>query len=75
MNEKPLKSENKSVKKPMKVHKTQDEIKKEKDAKLEQRKKWYKKLNRKTDKGQPVMKYRVENLFYKIKDKISKGII
>jgi len=65
---------NKSIN-DIKKFKSYDEVKKEKEEKLEKRKKLYKKLNRKTPKGQPVMKYRVENLFNKIKDKISKGVL
>jgi hypothetical protein len=55
--------------------KTAEEIEKEKQEKLQRRKSTYRKLNRKTPKGQPVMKYQMENIFRKIKDKMNKGII
>ena len=58
-----------------KVYKTNEEIEKEKQEKTLRRKKTYRKLNRKTSKGQPIMKYQVEHMFQKIKDKINKGII
>ena len=55
--------------------KTPEEILKEKEEKLLLRKKTFRKLNKKTPHGQPVMKYQMEHLFNKIKDKIQKGII
>jgi hypothetical protein len=55
--------------------KTYEEIEKEKESKLNIRKSTYKKLNKKTPKGQPVMKFQVEHIFKKIKDKINKGLI
>ncbi len=58
-----------------KKRKSKEEHEKEKNDKLQKRKSIYKKLNMKTPKGQPVMKYKVQHLLHKIKDKISKGII
>jgi hypothetical protein len=58
-----------------KKRKSKEEYEKEKAVKLEKRKKIYKNLNKKTPKGQPVMRYQVKNLLAKIKDKISKGAI
>jgi hypothetical protein len=55
--------------------KTKEDIEKEKEEKLQKRKSMYRKLNRKTPKGQPVMKFQMEHIFKKIKDKINKGII
>ena len=55
--------------------KTPEEIEKEKTEKLNKRKAVYKKLHKKTNKGQPVMKYQVEHIFKKIKDKLNKGLI
>lgn len=55
--------------------KTYQEVLNEKKEKLEKRKKIYKKLEKKTLKGQPVMRNKVESLFIKIKNKINKGII
>jgi hypothetical protein len=55
--------------------KTKEDIEKEKEEKLQKRKSVYRKLNRKTPKGQPVMKFQMEHIFKKIKDKITKGII
>ncbi len=55
--------------------KSSEEIQKEKEIKLKKRQSMYKKLNKKTPKGQPVMKYKVEHIFNKIKHKINKGLI
>ncbi len=55
--------------------KTSEEILKEKEEKLLLRKKTFRKLNKKTQHGQPVMKYQMEHLFKKIQDKLHKGII
>jgi hypothetical protein len=55
--------------------KTKEEIEKEKEERLQKRKSIYRKLNRKTPKGQPVMKFQMEHIFKKIKDKINKGMI
>lgn len=55
--------------------KTSEEILKEKEEKLIERKKTFRKLNKKTHRGQPVMKYQMEHIFNKIKNKIQKGII
>jgi hypothetical protein len=55
--------------------KTFEEIEKEKELKLNKRKSTFKKLNKKTPKGQPVMKFQVEHIFKKIKEKINKGLI
>lgn len=55
------------------IKKTPEEREKERQAKLEKRKKIFTKMNKKTKFGQPVMKYRVENLLQKIKAKIKKG--
>lgn len=55
--------------------KSAEEILKEKEEKLLLRKKTFRKLNKKTPHGQPVMKYQMEHLFKKIKDKLQKGII
>ena len=55
--------------------KSKEEHENEKHVKLQKRKNVYKKLNLKTPKGQPVMKYKVQHLLHKIKDKISKGLI
>jgi hypothetical protein len=54
---------------------TKEDWAKEREEKLNKRKSIYKKLNKKTPKGQPVMKFKVQHLLHKIKDKISKGII
>jgi hypothetical protein len=58
-----------------KKRRTKEDWEKEKEEKLQKRKNIYKKLNKKTPKGQPVMKFQVQHLLHKIKDKISKGII
>lgn len=55
--------------------KTKEEVDKEKLEKLNKRKSIYRKLHQKTPRGQPVMKYQVEHIFKKIKDKINKGLI
>jgi hypothetical protein len=58
-----------------KKRKSKEEYEKEAEVKRNKRKKIYKNLNKKTPRGQPVMKYQVKNLLSKIKDKINKGII
>jgi len=55
------------------IKKTHEEREKERQAKLEKRKKTFAKMNKKTKFGQPIMKYRVENLLQKIKFKIRNG--
>jgi hypothetical protein len=55
--------------------KTKEEVDKEKLEKLNKRKSIYRKLHQKTPRGQPVMKYQVEHIFKKIKEKINKGLI
>jgi hypothetical protein len=52
--------------------KTKEEIIKEKEDKIQQRQKTFRKLNKKTRKGQPVMKYKIEHLFNKIRNKFGK---
>jgi hypothetical protein len=54
---------------------TKEDWEKERAVKLQHRKKNFQKLNKKTPKGQPVMKFQVQHLLHKIKDKITKGII
>ena len=44
----------------------------EKNKKIKERRKTYKKLTQKTHRGQPVMKNKIEHLFNKIKDSMSK---
>lgn len=46
---------------------------KQKAIKLEERKKQTKYLNKKTPKGQPVMRYQIQNLLNKIKNKKYNG--
>ncbi len=58
-----------------KKKRTQEDWEREKQEKMQKRKSLYKKLNQKTPKGQPVMKFQVQHLLHKIKDKISKGMI
>jgi hypothetical protein len=53
--------------------KTPEEIQKEKEEKLKIRQNKCRKLNSKTTKGQPVMKFKIEHLFDKIKSKFAKG--
>jgi hypothetical protein len=55
--------------------KTSEEILKEKEEKLLERKKTFMKLNKKTTRGQPVMKYQMEHIFNKIKSKLQNGTI
>jgi hypothetical protein len=54
---------------------SKEEYEKEIADKREKRKKIYRNLNRKTSKGQPLMKFQVSHLLSKIKDKINKGAI
>jgi hypothetical protein len=58
-----------------KTKRSKEEYEKEISEKREKRKKTYKNLNKKTPKGQPLMKYQVGHLLSKIKDKIAKGMI
>ena len=46
----------------------------EKNRKINERKKTFKKLNEKTRRGQPVMKNKIEHLFNKIKANVDKEV-
>lgn len=52
-----------------------EDIEKEKEEKINKRKKNYRNLSKTTKYGQPIMKYRIQNILTNIKTKISKGII
>ena len=61
-------AEKKTVKNKPDAKKSKEEIENEKELKLKERRKIYKKLNQKTRRGQPVMKNKIEHLFNKIKN-------
>ena len=69
------KNEGKSFMNKKRDRKTTEEIEKEKKEKIDKRQKTFRNLNKKNKKGQPVMKFRVEHLFNKLKNKIDKGLI
>ena len=54
---------------------TREEIEKEKEKKLSKRKKIYRNLHKTNKFGQPLMKYQLQNIFQKIKNKKEKRII
>lgn len=68
-----LKGKDKFQKDKNYVGPTKEERELEKQKKLEKRKKNFRNMNKKTQFGQPIMKFRIENLLHKIKSKIKKG--
>ena len=54
---------------------TREEIEKDKQKKLKQRKKTFKNLHKTNKFGQPLMRYQIQNIFQKIKNKKEKGLI
>ena len=54
---------------------TREEIEKDKQKKLKQRKKTFKNLHKTNKFGQPLMRYQIQNIFRKIKNKKEKGLI
>ena len=54
--------------------KSKERMIEEKNRKINERKKTFKKLNEKTRRGQPVMKNKIEHLFNKIKANVDKEV-
>ena len=61
--------------KPLNAKKDKIKNEEEREKKLAKRKKMFKNLKKTNKFGQPLMKYQIQNIFQKIKSKMSKGVI